>query len=199
MMYPPSTTIRLILTVMFLLVTSTGVASEQTGLRVVVSIKPLHSIVAGLMRGVEGPELLIDDDTLPYDYQPDADDRKRLAESDLLFWVGPELEPGLAETLSALKSRRLQTIAFLDHQHLKILPSRANPDRRDPMFWLDNRNLLILLDDITLLLEERDPKRAHVYQRNRREVLARLSRIDREYEYGYRGMKAGLERSHQRQ
>jgi protein SCO1/2 len=51
---------------------------------------------------------------------------------------------------------------------------------------------MLLVNDLTQLLQEVDPLRAHVYARNRREIMQRLSRIDREYEYGYRGLKAGL-------
>ncbi|MEJ2454423.1 MAG: SCO family protein [Candidatus Thiodiazotropha sp.] len=169
-----------------------SLSAETSSLRVVVSVKPLHSIVAGLMQGIEGPVLLIDDDTLPYRYTPDSDAIELLKEADLLFWVGPELEPGLAQSLQSLDTPRLERIELLSNRELKILPSRSDPDQRDPVFWLDNRNVLILLDDITRLLQDRDPMRAHLYERNRRQMLERLARIDREYEYGYRGMKAGL-------
>jgi protein SCO1/2 len=74
---------------------------------------------------------------------------------------------------------------------MKILPAREDPDQRDPFFWLDNRNLLIIINDLARLLQDADPMRAHLYERNRRSVLSRLSRMDRAYEYGYRGMKGG--------
>ncbi|MCU7920943.1 MAG: SCO family protein [Candidatus Thiodiazotropha sp. (ex Epidulcina cf. delphinae)] len=159
--------------------------------RVVVSVKPIHSIVAGLMLGVEAPELLIDDDRSPYDFSPSPVERQGLEDADLLFWVGPELETGLAETVRELPPR-VEVIELLSHQRLKVLPSRHTPGQRDPYFWLDNRNVMIILDDMTRLLQHADPKRTHLYERNRKKVLARLARIDREYEYGYRGMKAGL-------
>ncbi len=190
-MFNPCSAIRWFLALLLFAATA-AISAQESALRVVVSIKPLHSIVAGLMQGVERPVLLIDGDTLPYVYTPDNGDLKLLAESDLLFWVGAELEPGLARSLQRLDSPRLERIELLSNRDLKILPSRNDPDQRDPVFWLDNRNILILLDDITRLLQDRDPQRAHLYERNRRQILARLARIDREYEYGYRGMKAGL-------
>ncbi|MCU7906622.1 MAG: SCO family protein [Candidatus Thiodiazotropha sp. (ex Epidulcina cf. delphinae)] len=159
--------------------------------RVVVSVKPIHSIVAGLMLGADVPELLIDDNRSPYDFTPSPQQRQGLREADLLFWVGPELEAGLAETVREL-APGVEVIELLSHERVKILPSRHTPGQRDPYFWLDNRNVMIILDDMTRLLQDADPKRAHRYERNRQKVLARLARIDREYEYGYRGMKAGL-------
>ncbi|MET0080899.1 MAG: zinc ABC transporter substrate-binding protein, partial [Candidatus Thiodiazotropha lotti] len=159
--------------------------------RVVVTIKPLHSILSGLMLGVGEPELLIDDARLPHQFMPSPEQRQRMQQADLLFWVGPELEASLAESIEQLGSST-EVIELLSHSGLKVLPSRHQQQQRDPHFWLDNRNMMIMLDDLTLLLQQMDTKRTHLYERNRQTVLARLARIDREYEYGYRGMKAGL-------
>lgn len=165
-------------------------AFGQDALRVVVSIKPMHSIIAGLMEGAETPKLLIDDQ-VPHRFTPSEAQLKDLESADLLFWVGPELEPGLAKVIEGIGSQ-VEVVELLSHQGLKILTSRNRPDQRDPFFWLDNRNLLIVLNDLTRLLQQADPLRTHLYERNRRKMLKRLARIDREYEYGYRGMKAGL-------
>ncbi|MCU7810480.1 MAG: zinc ABC transporter substrate-binding protein, partial [Candidatus Thiodiazotropha sp. (ex Notomyrtea botanica)] len=150
----------------------------------------MHSIIAGLMEGAETPKLLIDDQ-VPHRFTPSEAQLKDLESADLFFWVGPELEPGLAKVIEGIGSQ-VEVIELLSHQGLKILTSRNRPDQRDPFFWLDNRNLLIVLNDLTRLLQQADPLRTHLYERNRRKMLKRLARIDREYEYGYRGMKAGL-------
>ncbi|MEW8659446.1 MAG: SCO family protein [Candidatus Thiodiazotropha endolucinida] len=168
----------------------TPVSEGADSLRVMASIKPIHSIIAGLMEDAETPELLIDDQ-IPYAYSPTEEQLASMRSADILFWVGAELEPRLAEIIETLPPQ-VKVIELLSHQGMKILPARADPDQRDPFFWLDNRNLLIIIDDIARLLQDADPLRTHLYERNRRNILSRLSRIDREYEYGYRGMKAGL-------
>ncbi|MCG8054705.1 MAG: SCO family protein [Candidatus Thiodiazotropha endolucinida] len=166
-------------------------AEADNEFRVVVTIKPLHSILSGLMQGIGEPELLIGDGRLPHQFTPSAEQWQRMQQADLLFWIGPELEASLAESIGQL-SNNTEVIELLSHAGLKVLPSRHQRQKRDPHFWLDNRNLMIMLDDLTLLLQQMDTKRTHLYERNRQTVLARLARIDREYEYGYRGMKAGL-------
>ncbi|MCU7815988.1 MAG: SCO family protein [Candidatus Thiodiazotropha sp. (ex Rostrolucina anterorostrata)] len=182
-----------VLLFLFTVITSPVVYSaEKLGsFRVVVSIKPIHSIVAGLMEGTDGPELLIGTESTPYGYVPTKAQQQLLKEADVLFWVGAELEKGLVGTIEELPPK-VQVIELLSHQGLKILPSRMSSDQRDPYFWLDSRNVMIIIDDMTRLLQQADPKRSHLYEGNRRKVLMRLARIDREYEYGYRGMKAGL-------
>jgi protein SCO1/2 len=57
---------------------------------------------------------------------------------------------------------------------------------------MDDRNAIILLDRLTEIFIEMDPARSHIYERNRLRLLKPLKRIDREYEYGYRGLKSGI-------
>jgi protein SCO1/2 len=176
----------------FLIIGLLFAAASQGGdsLKVMVSNKPVHSLISALMEGAEEPELLIDDH-IPFTYKPTKAQQVAMRNADLLFWVGAELEPMLAETIKQLPAR-VKVIELLSHQGMKILPAREDPELRDPFFWLDNRNLLIVINDLARLLQDADPMRAHLYERNRRSVLSRLSRLDRAYEYGYRGMKGGL-------
>jgi protein SCO1/2 len=167
-----------------------SVAQAADRFKVVVSIKPIHSLVAGLMQGIEPPSLLIGEGRNPYDYELTEPQRRQLEQADLLIWVGPELETSLQRPIADLP-QRVEVVELLDSADLKILPSRRDDTMRHPYFWLDNRNALLLLDDLTRLLERLDPTRSHVYVRNRERLLQRLARLDREFEYGYRGLKVG--------
>jgi len=159
------------------------------GFRVLVTVKPIHSIVAALMQDIEGPDLLIDGTQTPYAYRPDTNFAEKLGEYDLVVWVGPELEGSL---VSALRQppERTRVVEVLASERLKILPSREDHAARDPYFWLDTRNTIMLAEDLAVLLQELDPLRSHVYVRNLRKLGDRLGQMDREYEYGYRGLKA---------
>ncbi|MGD8932757.1 MAG: zinc ABC transporter substrate-binding protein, partial [Chromatiales bacterium] len=158
--------------------------------KVVVSIKPIHSLVAGLMQGIEPPVLLIGKGRNPYDFELTDQQHRQLEQADLLVWVGPELEVTLQQPIAELPGE-VEVTELLASPDLKILPSRRDDGRRNPYFWLDNRNALLLLDELTRLLERLDPTRSHVYTRNRAQLLQRLARLDREFEYGYRGLKVG--------
>ncbi|MCB1817867.1 MAG: hypothetical protein KDI77_08025, partial [Gammaproteobacteria bacterium] len=54
--------------------------------RVVVSIKPLHSLLAGLMRGIADPVLLIDGSTVPWEFHPDSAQAEAIEKADILIW-----------------------------------------------------------------------------------------------------------------
>jgi len=152
---------------------------------VVVSIKPLHALLAGLMRGIGEPRLLIDGSVPPWDFVPDARQREAIAAADVLVWSGRELEPGLVQPAADRAAQGL-TYEVLGSDRLKILPARHDERMRDPMFWLDSRNMLLLLDVFARLLIEVDPDRAPAYERNWQQVIESLSAIDRVMEYGYR-------------
>ncbi|RKZ68218.1 MAG: hypothetical protein DRQ44_04745 [Gammaproteobacteria bacterium] len=180
---------KLLVAFLLLLVSSVSSASSSPS-EIVVSIKPIHSIVTGLMKDIGTPALLIKGSQTPYDSTVTATQTAQLNAAKLVIWVGPELEKSLEPVIAQLPSSTT-VVELLANTRLKILPSRSNPSLRDPFFWMDDRNIIILLDELTELLMQIDPARSHIYTRNRREMLVPLRRIDKEYEYGYRGLKAG--------
>jgi protein SCO1/2 len=180
---------RLLFAFLLLVVSSVSLASNNPS-EIVVSIKPIHSIVTGLMKDIGVPTLLIKNPQTPFDFSITADQTAQLKSARLVIWVGPELEKNLEPVVAQLPSSTT-VVELLSNTRLKILPSRSDPSLRDPFFWMDDRNIIILLDDLTELLIQADPARSHIYARNRRDMLVPLRRIDKEYEYGYRGLKAG--------
>jgi len=180
-----------VLAAFLLLLVSSVSSADSSPSEVVVSIKPIHSIITGLMKDIGIPELLIKDPQTPYDFSITANETAQLKNAKLVIWVGPELEKNLEPIIAQLPSSTT-VVELLANSRLKILPSRSDPSLRDPFFWMDDRNVIILVDELTELLIQIDPARSHVYARNRREMLVPLRRIDKEYEYGYRGLKAGI-------
>ncbi len=167
-----------------------GAAIAGNEFRVVVSIKPVHSLMAALMAGTEGPELIVDGSSMPFDYRLQEAQLAMLNDANLLIWVGPELESFLAAPVSGLDTD-VRVVELLSHPALKVLPSRWDENKRDPFLWLDTRNAVILVDELTRILIDLDPGRSHLYLRNRRSVQARVSELDRRFEYGYRGLQQG--------
>ena len=180
-----------LLVAFLLLVVSSLSSAENNQSGIVVSIKPIHSIVTGLMKDIGTPELLIKGSQTPYDFTVTATELRQLKTAKLVIWVGPELEKNLESVIAQLPSTTT-VVELLANTRLKILPSRSDSSLRDPFFWMDDRNIIILVDELTELLIHIDPARSHIYTRNRREMLVPLRRIDKEYEYGYRGLKAGM-------
>ena len=68
--------------------------------KVVVSIVPIHSLVAGVMKGVGEPSLLIPVGTSPHTYNLKPSDARSLQSADLVVWVGEGLENYLQKPLA---------------------------------------------------------------------------------------------------
>ena len=70
----------------------------------VASIKPIHSLLAGVMEGVGWPALLVRGGASPHGWSLRPSDARALDDAELIVWVGDELESFLARPLHALAS-----------------------------------------------------------------------------------------------
>nr|WP_240476972.1 zinc ABC transporter substrate-binding protein [Roseivivax marinus] len=65
-------------------------------------IAPVHGLVARVMEGVGEPALIVRPGASPHGYAMRPSEARALQDADAVFWVGPELEPWLAETIDTL-------------------------------------------------------------------------------------------------
>ena len=70
--------------------------------QVAVDIAPVHSLVARVMEGVAVPDLIIQPGASPHEYSLRPSEAAALQASDLVFWVGSDLTPWLADTIETL-------------------------------------------------------------------------------------------------
>jgi zinc transport system substrate-binding protein len=99
---------RLALAILGVLLSSAPAHAEAP--TVVVTIKPIHSLVAGVMAGVGSPELLIKGAQDEHTYALRPSEARLLARADLVVWVAPSLEAFMVRPLDtiAVKARKLE-------------------------------------------------------------------------------------------
>ena len=90
---------------------------------VVVSINPVHSLVAAIMKGVGEPQLIVDGAASPHTYNLRPSNARKLEKADVVFWVGPGLEAFLQKPLEALASKAT-VVELEDAKGLEKLPFR---------------------------------------------------------------------------
>ncbi len=73
--------------------------------QVVVSIKPVHSLVAAIMQGVGEPALIVEGAASPHTYSLKPSNARALENADVVFWVGHGLEAFLEKPLEALAGK----------------------------------------------------------------------------------------------
>ena len=109
------------------LMASVAIAAAASGATaapdVVVSIKPVHSLVAAIMQGVGDPQLIVDGAASPHTYNLRPSNARKLEKADVVFWVGPGLEAFLEKPLEALASKAT-VVELEDAKGLEKLPFR---------------------------------------------------------------------------
>ena len=102
---------------------STLTFTAQSEINVVASVKPVHSLVSGVMEGVRKPDLIVKGAASPHTYSLKPSQAKQLEEADLVFWMGHELESFLEKPLEAISSKA-KVIELIDSPGLKKLDMR---------------------------------------------------------------------------
>jgi len=104
-----------------LIFSGTALAAEP--IKVVASIKPIHSLVAGVMRGVAEPALLVKGAASPHSFNLRPSDARTLDQADLVFWVGEDLETFLIKPIDSLADKA-HPVALMEESNLTLLPTR---------------------------------------------------------------------------
>jgi zinc transport system substrate-binding protein len=170
-----------LLACIWLLCTSLVTQAATPG--IVVSIKPLHSLVAAISEGVSTPTLLLDGAQSPHHTSLRPSQRGVLAEADIVFWIGPTLEGFLPRVFASL-SPSTHIISMLDAPGIELLPARDNhgdaTQHTDPHLWLSTRNATAMARFIAAQLGTLDPAHAAHYQANLTHTLQRINALQDE-------------------
>jgi zinc transport system substrate-binding protein len=156
---------------------------------VLATIKPVHSLVAAIMRGAGTPELLIQGAQSEHSYALKPSDTEKIGRAQIVFEVGPDLETYLVRPLAALAPHA--TIVVLERSPgVRLLPARhgglwedvGNSDDgpTDPHIWLDPENAIAMTGAIAAALIKANPARAGLYSANRDRQIAVLRTLERE-------------------
>ena len=97
--------------------------SVNADVKVVASIKPIHSLASSLMDGVGKPDLIVDGYASPHGFAMKPSHAKMLQEADIIFWVGEDLENFLVKPLSSI-AKKAEKIELMDIKGLEILKFR---------------------------------------------------------------------------
>ena len=92
-------------------------------IKVVASIKPIHSLASYLMNGVAKPDLIVDGYASPHGFAMKPSHAKMLQNADLIFWVGEDLESFLEKPLGSI-AKKAEKIELMQVKGLQILKFR---------------------------------------------------------------------------
>lgn len=182
-------------------------AQQDAPPRVVVSVKPIHSLVAAVMEGVGEPQLLIKGAGSPHGYALRPSEARMLSEADLVIWVGEGLETFLLRPLATL-GKSARQLELVDHLQAQMLPVRkggaweghdhkpdrhghdhkpdhhghdhASPESLDHHIWTSPVLAKEIVSLIAVTLGDMDPSHQGQYKRNAAALHKQLDQLYQE-------------------
>ena len=166
--------------------------SAQADVRVLTSIKPLQQIAAAVQDGVGSPEVLLPPGASPHHYALRPSDVRRVADADLLYWIGPDMESFLPRVLGSrskptvavqtLKGIHLRRFGEDSHSHEQEAHDDHDHDHRpgslDAHLWLSTVNARVIALTMAADLARTDPANAARYMANGRAFVERMDALD---------------------
>ena len=98
-------------------------SSARAELKVVTTIKPLHSLIANVMDGVGEPALIIEGSTSPHSFTLKPSHAKLLEEADIIFWIGEGIETFMERPLESIV-KNAEVVEFMEIESINKLKFR---------------------------------------------------------------------------
>jgi zinc transport system substrate-binding protein len=171
------------------------VASAQA-VEVVVTIKPLHAMVARVMAGAGSPHLLVQGALSPHIYALRPSDASKLNTADIFVRMSDAMEPFTTRIVKSLP-QRVQVLTLEDTPGLRRLPRRTGATFAeagdghnhshshdhaaiDGHAWLDPMNAKHMADQIAEALSAKAPAEAATFRANATELKTALDALSAE-------------------
>lgn len=170
-------------------------------LKVVVTSKPAHALVAGVMDGIAVPMVLIAGPASPHSYAMKPSDAQAVNGASVFFRISEGLEPFTGKLLRSLP-KSVRVVSLGEAPGIQHLAKRtgATFDRlggrghdlghghghaaakagaeRDPHVWLDPQNAKAMVTEIARVLAEVAPVHANMLRSNALALNQRLDALD---------------------
>jgi len=98
-------------------------ADVSTDIKVVTTIKPLHSLISRIMETRGEPQLIIEGTNNPHTFVFKPSHAKMIEEADIVFWIGEDLEAFMEKPLNSL-AKDTKKIAFMDSESIEKIEFR---------------------------------------------------------------------------
>ncbi len=175
---------------------------------IVISIKPIHSLISFLMQGVKEPQVIVDGFLSEHEYYLKPSDIRKLEQAQLVIWMGNTIDPFMYSYVKNARHTQIiikvQDIPGLhlfglrqggvwdqhDHCH-QDEHHELGEDHNDACIhddeakktidghlWLDPQNAKIIAAYISNQLVVIDPQNQSVYIKNLDKLKSRLDAID---------------------
>ena len=175
-----------------------GTSSAKAELKVVTTIKPLHSLIANVMEGIGEPALILEGSTSPHSFILKPSHARLLEEADIIFWVGEDIETFMEKPLESI-AKNAEKITFMNLDSITKLPFREENifekheehdehekhdehdshghGEFDAHIWLDPMNAKEMVHEISHELSALDPANKEKYNANADKTIIAINQL----------------------
>lgn len=154
---------------------------------ILVSIKPLHSLISHITDGVNQTELLLDKQQSPHHFQLRPSQKRMINKADMFFYSSNNLEGfvgNLKSSTDNLEFIELSSIAGLKTRSARSFHSHDGHDTDtseiDGHIWLSIENSQHIARYVSKILSQRDPANTAHYQNNLLSLLSKLENLKKD-------------------
>ncbi len=203
--------LKLISSVLFAFLATLSISKAEV--KVVASIKPIHSLVSYVMDGVGKPDVIVDGYNSPHGFSLKPSHAKMIENADLIIWVGEDLEAFLEKPLNTI-AKKAVNIEIMDLSGVKKLKFREKNifeghddhghghkekkhddhgheghahGEHDPHVWLDPMNAKVIVKEIENQLVKLDPNNSSKYKANSKKAQSELDNLTRNIKSDLKG------------
>ena len=166
---------------------------------IVVTIKPLHSLVTGVVGNTAKTHLIVSGNQSPHGFKFKPSQVKLLNNSAVVFYIGDTFETFMEKAFDSIPSNVVK-VPVAEKARLKLLPYREGgpweEDKHeghdhgheghhdegggDMHIWLDPDNAIKMIKAITRELSKVYPENRDIYKANARSYVQKITALDSE-------------------
>ena len=166
---------------------------------IVVTIKPLHSLVTGVVGNTAKTHLMVSGNQSPHGFKFKPSQVKLLNNSAVVFYIGDTFETFMEKAFDNIPSNVVK-VPVAEKARLKLLPYREggaweedkheghdhgheghhDEDGGDMHAWLDPDNAIKMIKAITRELSKVYPENRDIYKANARSYVQKITALDSE-------------------
>ena len=166
---------------------------------IVVTIKPLHSLVTGVVGNTARTHLIVDGNQSPHGFKFKPSQIKLLNNAAVVFYIGDTFETFMEKAFNTIPSNVVK-VPVAEKARLKLLPYREGgaweEDKHeghdhgheghhdegggDMHVWLDPDNAIKMIKAITRQLSKVYPENRDTYKANARSYVQKITALDSE-------------------
>ncbi|USO02362.1 MAG: zinc ABC transporter substrate-binding protein [Alphaproteobacteria bacterium] len=156
--------------------------------KIVVTFSVIEALTKEIIKGSQefSVHSIIKSTDDPHDAPITPKEYVLLQNADILIENGLGLEPWLEHMIANTKFKKTRILASAG-----VVPMRfiKNPDVFDPHAWHNLKYAKTYVKNIADVLIKEDPKRAHLYKKNRDQYLERLEQLHKKIKLLFQGLK----------